>query len=239
MVASQGILYSLLAGISTIIGTLIVISLGKPKRKALAGLLGFAAGIMLSISTFELMQESVEFSSAFYCVLGFLLGAGLLNYLNLLIFQMHPKTLNENDILKIGYLLLIGIALHNFPEGLAIGAGLEACPELGLFVAISIGIHNIPEGIATAGPLKAGGLNNYRIVLWTLCAGLMAPLGTITGMTVFGLSPRFIGLGLAFASGAMLYIVFDELIPRAHKFNPCFANSGIILGFLLGFVITH
>lgn len=234
----EGIIFSTLAGFSTVIGAIIVLSLGRPQGMTLAVLLGFAAGIMLAISTFELMREALEFSSVFYSVTGFILGAGILYFLNLKIPHMHlTEETTNNNILRVGYLVLIGIALHNFPEGLAIGAGLEASPELGLIIAISIGIHNIPEGMATAGPLKAGGLGNIRIILLTLFAGLMAPLGTIVSMIIFGLSAELIGMGLAFAAGAMLYIVFHELIPEAHRFSPSHANLGLLVGFLLGYII--
>ncbi|UMZ75240.1 ZIP family metal transporter [Natranaerofaba carboxydovora] len=234
----EGILYSTLAGFSTVLGAIIVLSFGRPKGKTLAFLLGFAAGIMLAISTFELMREALEFSTAILSVIGFIFGAGILHFLNLFIPHMHlTEESKNNNILKVGYLVLLGIALHNFPEGMAIGAGLEASPELGLFIAISIGIHNVPEGMATAGPLKAGGLGNLRIILFTLFAGLMAPLGTITSIAIFGISAKLVGMGLAFAAGAMLYIVFHELIPEGHKFDTSFANIGLLIGFLLGYIL--
>jgi len=137
----------------------------------------------------------------------------------------------------MGYLIFFGIAIHNVPEGLAIGAGLEASPELGLTIALAIGLHNIPEGLAVAGPLKAGGLTNLKVVLFTMGAGLMTVVGTAIGLVVFGISSAFVGGSLAFAAGAMIYIVNDELIPQANNLHSHLANAGSIAGMLIGFAM--
>ena len=149
----------------------------------------------------------------------------------------NPEKLSRVDpgILRTGYLIFFGIALHNIPEGIAIGAGLEARPELGLYIAVAIGLHNIPEGIAVAGPLKAGGLSNFRTFVFTLGAGLTTVIGTAVGLVVFNISAAFVSAALAFAAGAMLYIVNDELVPKANALNSHSANAGMIVGLLLGF----
>ncbi|HLV08596.1 MAG TPA: ZIP family metal transporter, partial [Halanaerobiales bacterium] len=143
----------------------------------------------------------------------------------------------DNPILRTGYLILFGITLHNIPEGLAIGAGLESSPEVGLYIAIAIALHNIPEGLAIAGPLKVGGVSNGKLFLFTLGAGLMTPVGALIGLLFFNISTIFIAGSLAFAAGAMVYIVNDELIPQANSLHSHFANAGIIVGLLIGFSI--
>ena len=246
--ALESILYSFFAGISTSIGVVIVILIGKPSKKVLAALLGFAGGIMIGISVFELMPESVEVGSLASSIIGLVLGAGMMYLLDELVPHSHmsgkeelvvenPEKLDKMDdtMLKTGYLILFGIALHNLPEGLAIGAGIESNPQLGIFIAIAIAVHNIPEGIAMAGPLKAGGLRNSRIFLFTLLAGLMTPLGAAIGLVFFRISATFIGGSLAFAAGAMIYIVNDELIPQANEMNSHLGNAGFIIGLLLAF----
>ena len=246
----QAILYSFLAGISTIVGVFILMIFGKPSKKVLAALLGFAGGIMLAISVFELMPEAVEYGSLLTAVIGFLFGAGMMFMLDKLMPHSHLSesenfTVENPDKLKFtkdpmartGFLILFGIALHNLPEGLAIGAGLEASPELGMLIAVAIGLHNIPEGLAIAGPLKSGGISNIKILLFTLVAGLMTPLGTIIGMLFLAISPVFIGGSLAFAAGAMVYIVNDELVPQSNSMNSHLANIGLIAGLLTGFVL--
>lgn len=254
----DALMYSFFAGISTVIGVIILMIFGKPSKKVLGGLLGFAGGIMLAISLFELLPEAVEVSeesgisenSAFIiAVIGFILGSALMFLLDKIIPHSHlssddklvvenPENIKVKDpMLRTGYLILFGIALHNLPEGLAIGAGLESSPELGFSIAIAIALHNIPEGIAIAGPLRSGGVSFIKIFLFVLLAGLMTPIGAAIGLIFFNISPVFVGGSLAFASGAMVYIVNDELIPQGNEMAPHYSNIGIILGLLIGFYI--
>ena len=246
----EGLLYSFLAGISTALGAVILHFFGTPGKKILSALLGFAGGIMLGISVFELMPEALELGSMTTAIVGFLLGCGLMFGLDHVLPHSHMSTadhvvvenpekisMEDSPMLRMGYLILFGIALHNLPEGLAIGAGLEASPELGMAIAVAIGLHNVPEGLAMAGPLKSGGLPMGKIFLFTLLAGLMTPLGTAIGLLLFSVSPVLVGGSLAFAAGAMVYIVNDELIPQANGMHSHLANGGLIVGLLMVFVL--
>ncbi len=247
----ESLLYSFLAGISTALGAILVILFGLPGKRLLSALLGFAAGVMLAISAFDLIPEAIEFGSLLHAVVGFVMGAAMMYVLDLTIPHAHmtgefdgpvdpgkSHEIDKNKILRSGYLIFLGIALHNIPEGLAIGAGLESSPELGLYIAIAIGLHNIPEGMATAGPLRSGGLGVATVLLMTVFAGLMTPLGALIGLIFFGISETFIGIGLALAAGAMVYIASDELIPQSHGYHSHMANFGILGGFLIGFILT-
>ncbi len=246
----EGLFYSLVAGSCTALGAVALFFSNNPGENPLAVLLGFAGGIMLGISVFELMPEAVALGSLGTAITGFLIGAGLMYLMDIFLPHSHMSEsgnvvvenpeklgLRQKPMLRTGYLVLFGIAMHNIPEGMAIGAGLEASPDLGLLIAIAIGLHNIPEGLAMAGPLKAGGLSNVRIFLFTLMAGLMTPLGTAIGLLVLKTSPAMVGGSMAFAAGAMVYIVNDELIPQANAMNSHLANSGIVAGLLLAFAI--
>lgn len=246
----QAFWYSLLAGTSTVLGAVILVFFGHVGKKTMAALLGFAGGIMLGISVFELLPEAVQFGSMSIAVTGFVLGVLMMYGLDRVLPHAH---LSEKDhlvlenvkktgaapmpVLRTGYLILFGIALHNLPEGLAIGAGLEASPELGLAIAVAIGLHNVPEGLAIAGPLQAGGLPYGKIFLFVLLAGLMTPLGTALSLLVLQISPVMVGGSLAFAAGAMVYITNDELIPQANSMNSHLANAGLTIGLLLAFAL--
>lgn len=244
----QTLLYSFVAGVSTVLGVFVLVLFGNPSEKILATLLGFAGGIMLGISVFELMPEALGLGTMTITIIGFILGVLMMFGLDKVVPHSHlsaaddlevenPERLKrvEKPILRTGYLVLFGIALHNLPEGLAIGAGIESSPELGLAIAVAIALHNIPEGLAIAGPLKSGGVTTGKLFLFTFLAGLMTPLGAAIGLLIFNISPVLVGGSLAFAAGAMVYIVNDELIPQGQKMHSHLSNAGIIAGLLIAF----
>lgn len=237
-------LISTAAGLATGAGGLAVLLLGKPSSRVLSLMLGFAAGIMLAISAFDLLPEALAMGGMAAAVPGFILGAGLMYALDVVVPHTHigsgkaEGNGEEQRMLKLGYFIFLGIALHNLPEGLAIGAGYSASLRLGAAIAIALALHNVPEGMATAAPLLGGGMPPWRAVGLTTLAGLMTPVGTGIGLVLAGVSSRFIALFLALAAGAMVYIVSDELIPQSHAFHSHLANAGLLAGFLLGMAIT-
>ena len=244
------LLYSFLAGLATTLGAFILFFTGQPSPKILSGFLGFAGGIMLAISVFDLLPEALELGTMVSTVTGFLLGTAMMFVLDRFVPHAHGVKNNElelertdnvpsfsSEALRTGYLIFFGIAIHNLPEGLAIGAGFEANPELGLYIAVAIGLHNMPEGMAVAAPLRSGGLLVSRVLLLTLIAGMMTPVGAGLGLLVFRVSPVFVGSGLAFAAGAMIYIVIDEIIPQMSNLHRHVGNAALIAGLLLGLVL--
>lgn len=244
----DSLLYSLLAGSSTAIGALISMIFKAPGKKTMATLLGFAGGIMIALSVFELMPEALILGNLTSVAIGFIAGCVMIYAVDSMLPHAHMSSNGNLDIengnntsaanksvLRTGYLIFLGIAIHNIPEGLAIGAGIQASPELGLSIALAIGLHNVPEGLAVSGPLRAGGLSALKVFIFTLGAGLMTVVGTAIGLLVFNISPTLISGSLAFAAGAMIYIVNDELIPQANNLSNHSSIIGLVLGLLIGF----
>ena len=132
-------------------------------------------------------------------------------------------------------IILIGLTIHNFPEGLAIGAGFEASTVLGVSLAIAIAIHDVPEGISIAVPLKEGGSDKWKVIILTALSGITTGMGAFFGAIIGNISETLIAGALSLAAGAMLYIVSCELIPESkNMYKGRFTSLGNIIGILLG-----
>jgi ZIP family zinc transporter len=145
----------------------------------------------------------------------------------------------KRELFTTGMLITIGLALHDIPEGVAIGAGFLHFPTLGIIVALAVALHNIPEGMAIAASLYSAGLKRKDALKFSLLPGLAEPLGTIMGLIFLSLFKGLIYPSLAFAAGVMVFITLDELIPTAHEYGHEHAISfGLILGFVTMFLIS-
>lgn len=235
------LLISTITGLATGVGGLVVNCCGQFNARTLSALLGFAAGIMLAISTLNLLPEAARHGNILLAGAGFLAGVIAMLVLDSIVPHLHflQKEGRGGKYMRMGFFIATGIALHNLPEGLALGAGYQAAPELGGMIALAIMLHNIPEGMGIAAPLKLGGIRKMQILGITSLAGLFTPLGTLIGIMIFKISDIFISISLAFAAGAMVYIVSDELIPESHKQHSHSANMGIALGILLTFLTQN
>ena len=133
----------------------------------------------------------------------------------------------------------VGIALHNLPEGLAIGSGFTAYEAYGLGLSIVIALHDIPEGIAMAIPLNIAGVGKFKVFLYTLLAAVPTGIGALIGYLLGEISQIFISICLGFAGGAMLYITCGELMPESRDlYRGRISTLGIILGIIAGIFIT-
>lgn len=228
---------SLLAGLATVLGGVIVLFLGKPSDRALAFWLGLASGVMLAVVAIDLLPAALRHGTRLSTVLGFAAGVLLLAVLsNLLarrqISRRRPNS-RQNSFIRMGILVALGIALHDLPEGLAIGAGFAATEELGTLLALAIGLHNIPEGISLSLPLLYGGWRPLQILGLCLLVALVTPLGTLLSIGLLQISPQAIAMSLAFAAGAMIFVVADELIPTSRDSSRLFTAVGITFGFAI------
>ena len=236
------IILSTLAGLATGVGGLIVL-IKKPGKKLFGFLGGFAVGVMIILSFFGLILETWEDTNFLITSVSFTIGALLMFLLDFLIPHIHfsikeEGLLKKPKLFKTGVLIAAGIALHNFPEGISIGAGYLHFSSFGLFIAVSIALHNIPEGIAIALPIYKSGVSKLRSFKIALFSGLAEPLGAIVA-ALFLQSFRFlVPATLAFAAGVMVFITLDELIPVFHEHGHEHSTAlGIIIGIIFMFLV--
>ncbi|RJX22987.1 MAG: ZIP family metal transporter [Ammonifex sp.] len=201
---------SLLSGVGTLLGALLALHL--PLRKAIPYLIGAAAGVMSTVVLLELIPISLHLGGLIQMITGSAAGIFLCVAADML---LGPPPVNLGaSYQRLGWFLLTGIALHDFPEGIAIGAGGTVTMELGIFLAAAVGIHNVPEGLINAAPLRLGGLGKKEVLRLNALLSLVTPTGTVAGLAVARFIPLLIPALLAVAAGAMLYIVLKELTPR-------------------------
>lgn len=228
--------YGLIFGIlGTSIGGFIGAFIKVNSNKYLCFILEFAAGLMTAIICFDLIPESLNLINISICIFGIILGIISMISCNSFINKNCKISSNPNNMLQTGIIIAIGLAIHNFPEGLAIGAGFEASTSLGLKLAIAIALHDVPEGLSIALPLKTSGASKLKAILVTTFSGLTTGLGAFFGVIIGNISKTLIGLSLSFAAGAMLYIVTCELIPESKKiYHGRFASFGNMFGLIIG-----
>lgn len=229
--------YGLIFGIvGTSLGGFIGVFLKLSSDKYLCFILEFAAGLMTAIICFDLIPESLNIIGISYCIIGIFIGILSMIYCNKIISNYNFLSNRiSNSMFETGIIIAIGLAIHNFPEGLAIGAGFESSSTLGLKLAIAIALHDIPEGISIALPLKVSGSSKSKAILITTISGLTTGLGAFFGVIIGNISKNLIGLSLSFAAGCMLYIVACELIPESKKrYSGRFASLGNMFGLIIG-----
>ncbi len=228
----------------TTLGGILGVIIKKNSNKFLSFILSFASGLMMSIICFDLIPEALGISNISNIFLGLIIGIIMMIFCDILVDKKFNKSVrfegNKNSLLKTGIIVSLGLAIHNFPEGLAIGSGLEASMKLGLSLAIAICLHDVPEGISMAVPMKNGGMNPVKIVFYVILSGVTTGIGAFFGAIVGSISEQVISMCLSFAAGAMLYIVSGELIPESNKlYNGKTTAIGNMMGFIIGIFATQ
>ncbi|MFD1020919.1 ZIP family metal transporter [Thalassobacillus hwangdonensis] len=207
-----------LCALSTGLGALLVLFLNNLSHRRMDVLLAYTAGIMVAASTYALIPESLKLTNLWELFFGVLGGALLLNIIEKLLphvdLNPHPgRALVPNEAL----MMVSAMTIHNVPEGLSVGASFASENEsLGLVVALSIGLQNAPEGFLVALFLVNLGTGKGRAILIATLTGLIEVVASFFGYHMIGLALALVPYGLAFAAGAMLFIVYKELIPETH-----------------------
>ncbi|HZK34446.1 MAG TPA: ZIP family metal transporter [Bacillota bacterium] len=234
-----------LAGIvGTGLGGALAFLLKHPTKRYLSTVLGFSAGLMISVVCFDLLPRAFETGGLTNGLVGALAGVIIMAILQD-IFNRNKTgggrlKRADKDYVKTGILLGIGIGLHNFPEGLAIGTGFTSMHTFGIGLSIVIALHDIPEGIAMATPMRIGGLARARVIIYSLLAGIPTGIGALVGYILGEISALFICLCLGFAGGAMLYITCSELIPESRDlYKGRISAMGLVAGMFAGILITN
>lgn len=208
-------------------------------------MLAVAAGVMLGATVFSLILPALEIARAGgrseLRAAGVVSGGVTLGALS--IWALHACVLHEHfakgvegrytPALGRNWLFILAITLHNFPEGMSVRAAYGAGPETGIAVTVGIGLQNLPEGLAVAAALTADGFGRGRAFWIAFVTGLVEPIGGIVGATVAGISAIMLPWSLAFAAGAMLFVIAGEVIPETHREgSERAATFSLVIGFV-------
>jgi ZIP family zinc transporter len=223
----------------TVVGTLPVLAFRQVPRRAMDAMMGGAAGIMVAASCWSLLVPALELGGLQRALPGLLAGAGALWLLDQAIPHVHPEFPTEarpegpRVAWRRATLLMAAITIHNFPEGLAVGLGFgSGDPERGLALALGIGLQNIPEGLAIALPLRRDGMSRGRAFWYGQLSAVVEPFAALLGAWFVTVAAGALPFGLAFAAGAMLYVVVEELMPETTRGgNVDVATVGFVVGF--------
>jgi len=223
-------------------------------RGVLDGMLGFTGGVMVAASFWSLLMPSIEMSVKYFpnmawmpAAVGFLTGALFLFFLDKWMPHLHINfSENESEGVKTQLhrttLLVLAITLHNIPEGLAVGVlfgaaahGMEGATIAGaVALAIGIGIQNFPEGFAVAMPLRRAGASRFKSFWYGQLSAIVEPIAGVIGAVAVVYMEPLLPFALAFAAGAMIFVVVEEVIPETQRDK---YTDVAVLGFIGGFVV--
>jgi zinc transporter, ZIP family len=230
-------------GLATGLGGLALFVFRSPRDRMLDTLLGATGGIMAAAAVFSLLVPALEEGTVGEVVLGFLLGAALLALLDAYIPHVHARFSERahSREQRRAALMLSALTIHNLPEGLAVGVAFAAGgPELGVPIAVAIGVQNVPEGFASAAPLVAAKATLWTAVAFAAATGLVEPPAALLGYAIAESVTSLLPAALAFAGGAMVYVVVDEMLPESReRGNEREATGGFVVGFTVMMLLDN
>lgn len=225
----------------TAAGTLPVFFFRSAPRRLMDAMMGFAGGVMVAAACWSLLVPAIEAGGVGRAVVGLLAGGALIYVADQLLPHLHSEFPDEATaegprvVWQRSTLLMLAITLHNFPEGMAVGVRFGG-GDVGAATALAIGIglQNVPEGLAIALPLRRGGMSRGWAFFWGQLSAIVEPVAGVLGAGVVLLSSAVLPYGMAFAAGAMLYVVVEELIPETVRSG---TTDVATLGFIGGFAV--
>jgi ZIP family zinc transporter len=232
------LLLTFLAGMSTAIGSFISLFMRKLEKRYLCLTLGFSAGVMIYVSFTELLRSSIDSIGFAPANVAFFAGIVAIMAID---FSIPHEYIEERvrvdkknrKLMAAGVFTAIGIAIHNFPEGIAVFMSALSDLSVGIPLAIAIAIHNIPEGIAVSMPIYYATKDHLRAFKYSFLSGLAEPVGALLAFALLFpfLTSELLALSLAFVAGIMVFISVDELIPLSYKHGEGkYTIIGIIVG---------
>jgi ZIP family zinc transporter len=247
----QALIATLFTWFMTALGAGLVFFFKTIKRNMLDAMLGFAAGVMIAASYWSLLAPAIEMAEGSNlpawvpATSGFLAGGAFLWVIDKLLPHLHPGFPKEeaeglSTSWRRSVLLVLAITIHNIPEGLAVGVAFGALAadlpsaSLGaaIALAIGIGIQNFPEGTAVSVPLRREGLSRFKCFWYGQLSGIVEPVAGVLGAVAVIFMEPMLPYALAFAAGAMIYVVVEELIPESQlEKHTDVATIGAMLGF--------
>lgn len=214
----------------------------KVEKAFLYASLAFAASMMLGISFFQLIPESLKITPPYLVIISFLSGILIFRIVDRALPHINPELLKKEktSVERSVTMLVIGMALHNIPEGLAIGTGYALTPALGIMIALGIATQDVPENVATIVPLYGLTKKRMKSFIITTATILFEVIGFIFGYYILkGITQSLLGIFLALAAGFMTYISVEELIPAAQiKQNLKLGIVSLILGAICVLLIS-
>lgn len=237
----------------TALGAAMVFFFKEINRKFLDGMLGFAAGVMIAASFWSLLAPAIEMAEAsgsmpwIPAVIGFLLGGFFLWVVDKTLPHLHfGLPIAEAEGIKTTWrrsvLLVLAITMHNIPEGLAVGVAFGALEHQlsgaslagAIALAIGIGIQNFPEGAAVSVPLRREGISRWKAFVYGQASGIVEPIAAVMGAALVVYVEPILPYALAFAAGAMIYVVIEELIPESQRNKD---TDSATIGAMIGFAV--
>ena len=240
----------------TALGASLVFFFKKAKRSVMDAMLGFTGGVMVAASFWSLLSPAIDnspgegFAKVVPAALGFLLGAVVLFGLDKLLPHLHINfKRDEAEGMKTNWhsttLLVLAITLHNIPEGLAVGvlfgaaANLTGADQITMIIsaislAIGIGIQNFPEGFAVSMPLKRQGVSGLKSFWYGQLSAIVEPVAAVLGAVAVSIFTPILPYALAFAAGAMIFVVIEEVIPETQRDK---YTDLATMGFIAGFIV--